>query len=132
MSKPSFYVGEYWSSLAYGDGRLKENQIFHRRQLLNWVRSAGLYATAFDCTTKGILQSSVQGELWRLKDQAGKRPGLIGIAPERAVTFVENHDTGSTQNLWPFPFEKIMQGYAYILTHPGIPSMVYLCINQFH
>lgn len=73
----------------------------------------------------------------------------MGWWPSRAVTFLENHDTGSTQvksseichflgmllvgliwdvnvplkqGHWPFPREKLMQGYAYILTHPGTVS----------
>jgi hypothetical protein len=53
----------------------------------------------------------------------GGAPGVIGWWPSRAVTFVDNHDTGSTQNYWPFPGNKVMQGYAYILTHPGVPSV---------
>jgi hypothetical protein len=38
-------------------------------------------------------------------------------------TFVDNHDTGSTQAHWPFPHDKVGQGYAYILTHPGMPCI---------
>jgi hypothetical protein len=30
----------------------------------------------------------------RLRDQDNKPPGLIGWWPEKAVTFVDNHDTG--------------------------------------
>ena len=33
------------------------------------------------------------------------------------------HDTGSTQAHWPFPHKKVGQGYAYILTHPGMPCI---------
>ena len=66
----------------------------------------------------------MQGELWRLKDSNGNPHGLIDIMLENAVTFIYNHNTSSTQNLWPFPSNKIMKGYAYIFTHPGIPSIV--------
>ncbi|CAE7520500.1 AMY1.4 [Symbiodinium microadriaticum] len=59
----------------------------------------------------------------RLRDCNGKPPGLIGWLPGYAVTFIDNHDTGSTQRHWPFPDDKVMMGYAYILTHPGIPSV---------
>ena len=41
----------------------------------------------------------------------------------RAVTFIDNHDTGSTQSHWPFPHDKVAMGYAYILTHPGTPCV---------
>ncbi|KAI0499074.1 hypothetical protein KFK09_019975 [Dendrobium nobile] len=123
---PSFAVAEIWSSLAYdGDGKLSYNQDGNRQELVNWVNGVGGKATAFDFTTKGILQAAVEGELWRLIDVNGKAPGLIGWLPGNAVTFVDNHDTGSTQKIWPFPSDKVMQGYAYIVTHPGIPSIFY-------
>ena len=34
---------------------------------------------------------------------------------------VDNHDTGSTQAHWPWPSDRVMLGYAFILTHPGVP-----------
>lgn len=124
-TSPSFVVAEIWSSLAYnGDGKPSPNQDRDRQELVNWAHTVGGPARTFDFTTKGILQAAVQGELWRMRDGNGKAPGMIGWWPEKSVTFVENHDTGSTQNLWPFPSDKVMQGYAYILTHPGIPSIV--------
>eukprot|EP00879_Flechtneria_rotunda_P006432 GHRR01006760.1.p2 GENE.GHRR01006760.1~~GHRR01006760.1.p2 ORF type:complete len:152 (+),score=33.28 GHRR01006760.1:2724-3179(+) len=58
-----------------------------------------------------------------MKDSAGKPSGLIGWWPSKAVTFIENHDTGSTQNHWPFPADQVGAGYAYIMTHPGIPCV---------
>ncbi|GAV78396.1 Alpha-amylase domain-containing protein/PPR domain-containing protein/Alpha-amyl_C2 domain-containing protein/PPR_2 domain-containing protein, partial [Cephalotus follicularis] len=123
---PDFAVGEKWDTLAYGqDGMLDFNQDVHRGELKDWVQAAGGVVTAIDFTTKGILQAAVQGELWRLKDADGKPPGMIGLLPQNAVTFIDNHDTGSTQNFWPFPSDKVMQGYAYILTHPGTPSIFY-------
>ncbi|GAB2227697.1 hypothetical protein Droror1_Dr00009524 [Drosera rotundifolia] len=78
---------------------------------------------AFDFTTKGILQAAVEGELWRVVDPNGRAPGLTGIMHQNAVTCIDNHDTGSTQQLWPFPSDKVIQGYAYILTHPGVPAI---------
>ena len=30
---------------------------------------------------------------------------------------------GSTQNHWPFPLDRVLTGYAYILTHPGVPCL---------
>ena len=125
-TRPEFAVGEIWNPLSYGsDGKPNYDQDGHRRELTEWVKAVGGSATAFDFTTKGILQAAlVEGELWRLKDSNGGPPGMIGLMPEKAVTFVDNHDTGSTQKHWPFPSDKVMQGYVYILTHPGIPSIV--------
>jgi len=122
---PNFAVGEKWDSLSYGqDGKLNPNQDAHRHALADWVNAAGGAITAFDFTTKGILQAAIEGELWRLRDSNGMPPGLIGLQPRSAVTFIDNHDTGSTQNKSAFPSDKVMQGYAYILTHPGVPSIV--------
>nr|ANC67819.1 alpha-amylase [Durio zibethinus] len=119
-TSPDFAVGEKWEDFSLG-----QNQDSHRGALKDWVRAAGGVVKAFDFTTKGVLNAAVQGELWRLKDSNGKPPGMIGLLPRSAVTFIDNHDTGSTQRLWPFPSDKVMQGYAYILTHPGTPSIFY-------
>ena len=130
-TKPSFVVAEIWNSLSYTDGKPSANQDQCRQELVDWVDAVGAPAMAFDFPTKGLLQAGVQGELWRLRDGSGKAAGLIGWAPEKAVTFVDNHDTGSTQKLWPFPSDKVMQGYAYILTHPGVPCIVSTTIEFF-
>uniref|UniRef100_A0A0D9YYL4 Alpha-amylase n=1 Tax=Oryza glumipatula TaxID=40148 RepID=A0A0D9YYL4_9ORYZ len=128
-TEPSFAVAEIWTSMANGgDGKPNYDQNAHRQELVNWVDRVGganSNATAFDFTTKGILNVAVEGELWRLRGEDGKAPGMIGWWPAKATTFVDNHDTGSTQHLWPFPSDKVMQGYAYILTHPGNPCIFY-------
>ncbi|KAB2619381.1 pentatricopeptide repeat-containing protein [Pyrus ussuriensis x Pyrus communis] len=95
---PEFAVAEYW-------------------------RIGGV-VTTFDMTTKYIMDVAVEGELWRLKDSNGKPPGLIGIKPEGAVTFIDNHETWS-QNCCLSHLIKVRLGYAYILTHPGTPSIFY-------
>ena len=122
-TKPVFSVGEIWTNMSFNGSYLNPNQNAHRQVLCDWLDKAGKTACAFDFTTKGILQVAVNGEYWRLKDSDGKPSGLIGWWPQRAVTFIDNHDTGSQQAHWPFPGEKVMQGYAYILTHPGIPCV---------
>ncbi|KAK4796542.1 hypothetical protein SAY86_028868 [Trapa natans] len=117
-TSPSFAVGEKWDDMSDGPEP-------HRQALAGWIRDAGGAVAAFDFTTKGVLQDAVQGRLSRLRGSNGGPPGLIGLMPEKAVTFVDNHDTGSTQKLWLFPSDKVMQGYAYILTHPGTPCIFY-------
>ena len=52
-------------------------------------------------------------------DSQGRPPGVLGMWPSRAITFIDNHDTGSTLNHWPYPSRNLGEGYAYILTHPG-------------
>ncbi|RWW61122.1 hypothetical protein BHE74_00031838 [Ensete ventricosum] len=95
QTQPNFVVAEIWSSLAYGnDGKPAYDQNGNRQELVNWIQQVGGPATAFDFTTKGILQAAVEGELWRMRDSQGKAPGMMGWWPEKAVTFVDNHDTG--------------------------------------
>ena len=123
-TNPQFAVGEYWDALAYNMDAPDYNQDAHRQRIVNWMNAAGGLAGAFDVTTKGILHAVFERqEYWRLSDQSGKPPGVMGWWPSRAVTFIENHDTGSTQGHWRFPRGKELQGYAYILTHPGTPTV---------
>lgn len=121
---PEMAFGEYWDSCEYTDGVLNYNQDAHRQRIINWCDSTGGTAAAFDFTTKGILQEAVgRSEYWRLVDAQGRPPGFVGLWPSRAITFIDNHDTGSTLNHWPFPWNHLPEGYAYILTHPGTPCV---------
>lgn len=126
-TSPSFVVGEVWDPCCYDEsGNLSYNQDPHRQQIVDWCDLAGGAAAGFDFTTKGVLQEALsRSEYWRLKDSEGKPPGVIGWWPARGVTFVDNHDTGSTQAHWPFPAAHLVQGYVYILTHPGTPCIFY-------
>ncbi|KAK8693353.1 hypothetical protein V6N13_070938 [Hibiscus sabdariffa] len=130
-SHPAFAIGEYWDSMAYEHGNLSYNQDAHRQRIVNWINATGGTSSAFDVTTKGILHSALHGQYWRLIDPQGKPTGVMGWWPSRACTFLENHDTGSTQGHWPFPRDKLAQGYAYILTHPGTPVIFYDHLYEF-
>lgn len=123
-SSPLFSVGEVWNNMDFQGSSLNYDQNRHRQELCTWLDgNPSKVACLFDFTTKGILQVAVNGEYSRLKDAEGKPSGLIGWWPTRAVTFLDNHDTGSQQSHWPFPDKHVMQGYAYLLTHPGIPCI---------
>jgi alpha-amylase len=134
-TEPGFSVGEYWTELDYScdSGRACYDQDAHRQSIIDWIdstwretgRPSELASAAFDFTTKGVLQYAIRyGEYWRLRDRMSRAPGLIGLWPTKAVTFIDNHDTGSTQQHWAFgDFDQVLQGYAYILTHPGTPSI---------
>jgi alpha-amylase len=122
--QPEYSVGEYWDTLQYSDGGLEYNQDHHRQRTVNWIDQTKGRSSAFDFTTKGILQEACgRNEMWRLADSKGQPSGVIGVWPSHAVTFIDNHDTGSTQSHWPFPADKVLWGYAYTLTHPGTPSV---------
>lgn len=133
-TSPTFSVGEYWTNMAHdNDGTLHYDQGAHRQQILNWIdgtwkgiTSPQYAAKAFDFTTKGVLQHAIWNkEFWRLGDDQRRPAGVIGAWPEKAVTFLDNHDTASTQRHWVFSdrTDEILQGYAYILTHPGVPTV---------
>jgi alpha-amylase len=47
--------------------------------------------------------------------------GLAGVEPQKAVTFVENHDTDQSDPV----ISNKMLGYAYILTSEGYPCVFY-------
>jgi alpha-amylase len=123
---PYFSVGELWTDLDIN------NPNPHRQQIMNWIDATGGRSGAFDFTTKGLLQQAVQyNEFWRLRDSAGAPAGALGWWGAKSVTFIDNHDTGPStpsggQNHWPFPGDKILQGYAYILTHPGTPTVYWV------
>ncbi|MCK5683164.1 alpha-amylase, partial [bacterium] len=121
-TSPYCAVGEFWDNLDLN------NPDPHRQRICDWIDSTNASCGTFDFTTKGVLQKAVRDrEYWRLKDSKGKPVGLIGWWSEAAFTFLDNHDTGPSpgggQNHWPFPSDRIMEGYAYILTHPGIPCV---------
>lgn len=119
QTAPYFSVGEFWPDIP-GDKYDDPNTDWHRQILMDWIDATGSTSSVFDFTTKWQLQLALdKNQLWRL----GNVPGAIGWWPAKSVTFLDNHDTGSTQAHWPFPGNKVMQGYAYILTHPGIPCI---------
>lgn len=127
-ANPTFSVGELWADIT-GDYFASGNDVnYHRQAIINWIDGTGDKSTAFDFTTKWQLMLAVErNEYWRLGDSQGKAIGTIGWWPQRSVTFIDNHDTGPSpgggQDHWPFPANKVEQGYAYILTHPGIPTV---------
>ncbi|WP_171013605.1 glucan 1,4-alpha-maltotetraohydrolase domain-containing protein [Chitinivorax sp. B] len=130
---PNFCVGEIWTDLNYDDVNA------HRKVLMNYVDGTGGTCGAFDFTTKGLLTKVLQnGDYWRLKDSSGKPAGGIGWWGQKMVTFVDNHDTGPSencgigQNHWAIPCGQVMEGYAYVLTHPGIPSVYYAHVYDWN
>jgi alpha-amylase len=111
-SQPVLSVGEFWDNDA--------------QKVVDWVDETGGKSMAFDFPTRQALVDATLSQAYgRLKTIAGKPPGLIGLWPEMSVTFIENHDTEPVRDSGSkrFPDDKIMQGYVYILTHPGIPCV---------
>jgi alpha-amylase len=119
---PVFSVGEFFD----GD----------RQKLTNWIDSTSGKSTAFDFPTRyRLYEGCVHDDFGGLRaHHAGRNgpSGLIGMWPSRSVTFLDNHDTESRRDreherhndgTRHFPGATVAMGYAYILTHPGIPCV---------
>ena len=134
MSDAAFSVGEYWPD--DGDWALLLN---------NWIDAtgktvsgqAGKKSRAFDfvlkqkmneafgwykVTENGPDYSNDTDENWNLALLADTAT-LMRSNPAAAVTFVDNHDTGSTQQHWELSWGDVAAAYAFILTHPGMPCV---------
>lgn len=130
-SQPTFSVGEYdWDK--HGDQR---GWIWHSATTPDDLKTA---SAVFDFSTQFTLKDN-KGK-YTIWYGYGNGLGMMGDNTDghpwkqRAVTFLENHDTGyrtnddgtpqddhksdSFQNNW-----EVEQAYAYILTHPGIPCV---------
>jgi len=128
---PTFSVGEYdWS-----DHSAQRGWIWHSATTANDLTTA---SSVFDFST-----------FFTLKDNKGNYPalyrygnglGMVGDNTDghpwknKAVTFLKNHDTGYRTNENGLPQQghetddflndwQVEQGYAYILTHPGLPTV---------
>ena len=120
-----FIVGELWDSMNYNESYLEYDQNKHRKDIVNYIDKCQGRIHMFDFTTKGILQEALaKNEYWRLQDHENKAPGVAGWWSEKAITFLDNHDTLG-QFHWPFSHEgnDIMAGYIYLFTHPGNPCI---------
>jgi alpha-amylase len=121
-SGPALSVGEFFD----GD----------RHKVLDWLDTAAGKTTAFDFPTRFLLYEACRdddyGRLRAWHNGRAVPAGLLGAAPARAITFVDNHDTEYRREqdhqqegygTHHFPGESAVMGHAYILTHPGVPCV---------
>ena len=141
-SDAQFSVGEYWPTASYN----ASSPSGWGDEIKNWITSteeeSGQKSRAFDFALKGAMNSvfgctwwegsypnytsggsSGSGNYALLADESN----LYISQPSDAVTFIDNHDTGSNQGHWELNRNKIGAGYALILTHPGVP-----CVSWSH
>lgn len=106
-SLPYSSVGEYW------DGNVNN--------VRSWVDGTNRKSAAFDFPLYYNLSRAVLGNYTNLSGT----PGLSSESSYKdlAVTFVDNHDT-FVKSEW-IDEANVMKGYAYILTHPGIPCIFF-------
>ena len=128
---PTFSVGEYdWG--RHGEQR---GWVWHTATTPNDLRTA---SSVFDFTTHFSLRDN-RGQ-YRNWYGFGAGLGHLGDTTDgvpwknRAVTFLENHDTGFRTHEDETPQlhhendsflrgPQVEQGYAYLLTHPGVPCV---------
>jgi alpha-amylase len=129
---PTFSVGEYdWDKHAAQRG-----WVWHTATTPNDFQTT---SSVFDFSSQFTLKDN-KGNYLALYGPFGSGIGLVGDTTDghawknRAVTFLENHDTGhrtdesgraqlhhehdSFLNDW-----QVEQAYTYILTHPGMPTI---------
>lgn len=88
----------------------------------SWVDNTGI--AAFDFPLFYKLEQAIEGNnMTILKDKYG----LWNTYPDKAVTFVNNHDTNKSENAGDKinSYDNRLLAYAYILTHPGYPCIFY-------
>ncbi len=110
-----------WNAKTPGLFSVGENFDGNAEVLKNWVDASGAPAFDFACFYK------LEEALDRNKDLTFlDRDMLRKIYPEKAVTFVSNHDTEKDKNANNRinPINKLL-AYAYILTHDGYPTLFY-------
>lgn len=129
-----FSVGEYWPT----EGFNASNPSAWGDTIKNWVQKTeegGTRSRAFDFALKGIM-NTVFGSGNTDNPSAANIPNknygllanpasLLQSSAKDAVTFVDNHDTGSTQKHWFLDPDDVGTAYAFILTHPGFPCVAW-------
>ncbi|OAI50206.1 hypothetical protein AYO44_05915 [Planctomycetaceae bacterium SCGC AG-212-F19] len=121
-SAPEFSVGEFFD----GD----------RQKVTNWIDVTEGKSGAFDFPTRfRLFEACTTGDYARLRSMNGGRAvpsGLLGYWSSRSVTFLDNHDTEHRREeehrrcndgIHHFPGNTVAMGYAYLLTHPGVPCV---------
>ncbi len=128
---PTFSVGEY----DWGAHAAQRGWIWYTATTTGDLKTS---SNVFDFTTYFTLKNN-KGNYTALYGY-GNGIGMIGDTTDnlpwknRSVTFVENHDTGYRTNDDGTPQQnnkmdsfmndwQVEQAYAYILTHPGVPTV---------
>lgn len=130
MTDTAFSVGEYWPDGDSNWDTLLNEWVNKTETTVNSV--AGKKSRAFDFVLKEKLNSAFgwykagqePTNSWDMRLLADSST-LMRSAPETAVTFVDNHDTGSTQQHWELKWDNVPAAYAFILTHPGYPCVAW-------
>lgn len=117
-SKPKFSVGEYWQGSVTASK--KDDHPFGG--VKDWVDATDKTSAAFDFPMKYLIKSAFNDDNWKLLAK-NLTSTLVGIEPQYAVTFIDNHDTGEPHDN-PDPLRaNVEAANAYILAMPGTPCI---------
>ena len=116
-SKPEFSVGEYWQ----GSVTASMNGDHPFGGVKDWVDATGKTSAAFDFPMKYLIRDAFGGN-WKELANYTKRT-LVGIEPQYAVTFIDNHDTGEPHDNPDPQRANVEAANAYILAMPGTPCV---------
>lgn len=118
-SKPKFSVGEYWQGSVTASK--KDDHPFGG--VKDWVEATGKTSAAFDFPMKYLIKGVFNDGNWKVLATNYKTSTLVGIEPQYAVTFIDNHDTGEP-HVNPDPLRaNVEAANAYILAMPGTPCI---------
>ena len=127
-SGAEFSVGEYWPTAGYNSG----NPSAWGNEIKSWIEATdngGTRSKAFDFALKGAMNTvfgnNTTGAPNSNYQLLADSSNLIMSQPADAVTFIDNHDTGSTQSHWYLDPQDVGTAYAFILTHPGYPCVAW-------
>lgn len=127
-SGAEFSVGEYWPTAGYNSG----NPSAWGNEIKNWIQATdngGTRSKAFDFALKGAMNTVFGNKATGVGNSnyqlLADSSNLIMSQPADAVTFIDNHDTGSTQSHWYLDPQDVGTAYAFILTHPGYPCVAW-------
>lgn len=117
-SKPKFSVGEYWQGSVTASK--KDDHPFGG--VKDWVDATDKTSAAFDFPMKYLIKGAFNDGNWKLL-AINLTSTLVGIEPQYAVTFIDNHDTGEP-HVNPDPQRaNVEAANAYILAMPGTPCI---------
>lgn len=118
-SKPKFSVGEYWQGAVTTTSKEGDHPF---GGVKDWVDATDKTSAAFDFPMKYLIKGAFNDGNWKLLDK-NLTSTLVGIEPQYAVTFIDNHDTGEP-HVNPDPLRaNVEAANAYILAMPGTPCI---------
>jgi len=131
---PAKYVGEYNMSTSYylSVGEYWDSDL---TKIKTWIDQTGTTSSgqntkksaAFDFALKYRLHDALLEKNYSSLNQEYALASIQGYG-NKSITFLDNHDTGcinrnDCDNLYSSNINEILKGYAYLLTHPGIPMV---------